>query len=226
MARPAGVLWGDGVQREHRSLEHCECFKHGRGVPPSVACEHAAPAVALPHRSAFHFSTALFGLGACSCRTRTRAWLPCLAHMLCCCCIGLPLPWLGLGWRAAGPIPVGRARASLRACMLACLRAALFSGSILAYILCRTQTARRLSPVLRPPLPPQLRRISMVERQHKPLHALGLLDAASTSCTRLTIEAWGVCGEGSGRACDSARRRLGGRRRSTPTSEHGTLRGL
>ncbi len=46
------------------------------------------------------FSTALFGLGACSCRSRTRAWLPCLAHTLCCCCIGVPLPWLGLGWGA------------------------------------------------------------------------------------------------------------------------------
>jgi hypothetical protein len=42
-----------------------------------------------------------------------------------------------------------------------------------------------------PALPPQLRRISMVERQHIAPHALGPLDAASP-CTRLIVRA-GAC---------------------------------
>jgi hypothetical protein len=36
--RLAGVLLGEGVQREHRQLEHRECFEHGQGMrPPAVA---------------------------------------------------------------------------------------------------------------------------------------------------------------------------------------------
>jgi hypothetical protein len=50
-----------------------------------------------------HFSTALLGLGACSCRTRTRAWLPCLptrcaAAAPACHFHGYTFPLLGLGW--------------------------------------------------------------------------------------------------------------------------------
>jgi hypothetical protein len=45
-----------------------------------------------------HFSTALLGLGACSCRTRTCAWLPCLPTR---CALlhrrATSMAWLGMG---------------------------------------------------------------------------------------------------------------------------------
>jgi hypothetical protein len=89
-----------------------------------------------------HFCTALFGLGACSCPHSDPCLAAMLAHTLCCCCIGVPFPWLGLAWDGALLGPYLSAAPERAAGMLACLRAALFSASILAYILCRTQTAR------------------------------------------------------------------------------------
>jgi hypothetical protein len=46
-----------------------------------------------------HFCTALFGLGACSCRTRTRAWLPCLATS--CAAAAPACHFNGLAWDGA-----------------------------------------------------------------------------------------------------------------------------
>ncbi len=121
-----------------------------------------------------HFCTTLLGLGACSCRTRTRAWLPCLAHTLCCCCIGVPLPWLyiSMAW-------LGMARCWAHTCRLRlCLLHSFLQVYSPTYSVVREQQGS--SPRFAPALAPQLRRISIVERQHKPLHALGPLDAACT----------------------------------------------
>ncbi len=74
-----------------------------------------------------HLNAAVRGLGACTCRGRTRAWLPLLWRMLRCRCAGPSVDLLGLGCGAAWPIPLGHAP-NFDTGMHACFRESLFSG--------------------------------------------------------------------------------------------------
>jgi hypothetical protein len=85
-------------------------------------------------------------------------------------------------------------------------------------LLCEIVTARRLSRILRPPNRRRCAASSASSslRTHS-AHSLG----ARAQFTRLTAGA--QFGQGSLRACGSARRRFSRRRRSTRTSQRGTL---
>ncbi len=109
-----------------------------------------------------------------------------------------------------------------RACGDACLlsRFTHFSRNI-----CALLRSRKISPGFRQPQLPQLRRISMVEGQQVPAHALGPRDAAFPNAL-IRPSGLGLMRPCSLRACGSARRRFTGRRHSTRTSEPGTLREL
>ena len=102
------------------------------------------------------------------------------------------------------------------ACGVACFcRASLISRALL----CALVRSRKIS--LGCPHPTATVAVHLDRRApaRTSARSIGPLDAA---CTVHRTDHRGSCGEGSVRACGSARRRLGGRWRSTRTSEHGT----
>ncbi len=108
-----------------------------------------------------------------------------------------------------------------RACSHACFLPCFTRFSII--IMRTSEISEDFSGFCARPNRSQLRRVSMVERQqHR--SARTRPTGRCVQCTDRTVGARGSCGSGSLRARGSARRRLPGRRRSTRTSEPGTLR--
>jgi hypothetical protein len=188
LARLAGVFLRDGVQREHRSLEHSFDREYGRCMRPlpSPACAACVAwrgmrrcVACLPSAAA---DRACGGASFC----RASLILPCFTHF----------SRVYLAYSVVRTLSE-----SVWFGVKAFDRASVFNGDIAAWntarmttmsyvcahcftrfssIITRTTDGTEALSGFAPAQPPQLRRISTVERQYIPPHALGPLDAACT----------------------------------------------